>query len=60
MANTLVEQIDHLSKIAADFSQFANIGNTNVATFDLHDVFGSLKELYTSDENVQFDWRPVT
>lgn len=26
--NTLVEQIDHLSKIAADFSQFANIGNT--------------------------------
>jgi signal transduction histidine kinase len=59
VANTLVEQIDHLSKIAADFSQFANIGNTNVATFDLHDVLGSLKELYASDDNVQFDWRPV-
>ena len=59
VANTLVEQIDHLSKIAADFSQFANIGNTNVTTFDLHDVLGSLKQLYTSDENVQFDWRPV-
>jgi nitrogen fixation/metabolism regulation signal transduction histidine kinase len=59
VANTLVEQIDHLSKIAADFSQFANIGNTNVATFDLHDVLGSLKELYISDENVQFDWLPV-
>ncbi len=59
VANTLVEQIDHLSKIAADFSQFANIGNTNVAIFDLHDVLGSLKQLYTSDENVQFDWRPV-
>lgn len=59
VANTLVEQIDHLSKIAADFSQFANIGNTNVATFDLHDVLGSLKELYTSDDKVHFDWRPV-
>ncbi|HEX7845155.1 MAG TPA: histidine kinase dimerization/phospho-acceptor domain-containing protein, partial [Chitinophagaceae bacterium] len=29
VASTLVEQIDHLSKIAADFSQFANIGTTN-------------------------------
>jgi nitrogen fixation/metabolism regulation signal transduction histidine kinase len=26
VARTLVEQIDHLSKIAFDFSQFANIG----------------------------------
>ncbi len=59
VATTLVEQIDHLSKIAADFSQFANIGTTNVTNFDLHDVLGSLKELYKSQENVQFEWRPV-
>ncbi len=59
VANTLVEQIDHLSKIAADFSQFANIGTTNVTQFDLHDVIVSLKELYTADENVLFDWLPV-
>lgn len=59
VANTLVEQIDHLSKIAADFSQFANIGNTNVSTFDLHDVIASLKELYTADNAVQFEWRAV-
>lgn len=59
VANTLVEQIDHLSKIAADFSQFANIGNTNVATFDLHEVIASLKELYAADEKVSFIWRPV-
>lgn len=59
VANTLVEQIDHLSKIAADFSQFANIGNTNVTLLDLHDVIGSLKELYQTDENVAFIWRPV-
>lgn len=59
VANTLVEQIDHLSKIAADFSQFANIGNVNVEKFDLHEVLRSLKELYQPDENVEFLWRPV-
>lgn len=59
VANTLVEQIDHLSKIAADFSQFANIGNTNVELFDLHDVIGSLKELYLPNHNVEIDWKPV-
>ncbi len=46
VANTLVEQIDHLSKIAADFSQFANIGNTQVELFDLHEVLASLKDLF--------------
>jgi nitrogen fixation/metabolism regulation signal transduction histidine kinase len=59
VANTLVEQIDHLSKIAADFSQFANIGNTNVETFDLHTVIASLKELYRTNTNVEMDWKPI-
>jgi nitrogen fixation/metabolism regulation signal transduction histidine kinase len=59
VANTLVEQIDHLAKIAADFSQFANIGNTRVEDFDLHEVIGSLKELYGADPNIEFVWRPV-
>jgi nitrogen fixation/metabolism regulation signal transduction histidine kinase len=59
VANTLVEQIDHLAKIAADFSQFANIGNINAERFDLHEVIRSLKDLYQSDENVQFVWEPV-
>jgi nitrogen fixation/metabolism regulation signal transduction histidine kinase len=59
VANTLVEQIDHLSKIAADFSQFANIGNVNVEKFDLHEVLRSLKELYQPDDNVEFVWNPV-
>lgn len=60
VANTLVEQIDHLSKIAADFSQFANIGNTNVELFDLHDVLGSLRDLYQSDPRVNITWYPVS
>lgn len=59
VASTLVEQIDHLSKIAADFSQFANIGITQAEKFDLHDILGSLKELYQPNENVEFEWYPV-
>ncbi len=59
VANTLVEQIDHLAKIAADFSQFANIGNTKVEIFDLHEVIASLKSLYSSNTSVEFSWRPL-
>jgi nitrogen fixation/metabolism regulation signal transduction histidine kinase len=59
VAKTLVEQIDHLSKIAADFSQFANIGTTHIELFDLHDVIGSLKDLYEPNPHVIIDWKPV-
>lgn len=59
VAKTLVEQIDHLSKIAADFSQFANIGNIRAETFDLHEVLGSLLELYRSDSRINLVWRPL-
>ncbi|MGH2552790.1 MAG: ATP-binding protein, partial [Chitinophagaceae bacterium] len=59
VAFTLVEQIDHLSKIAADFSQFANIGTANVELFDLHDVIGSVKDLYMPNEKVELLWYPV-
>jgi nitrogen fixation/metabolism regulation signal transduction histidine kinase len=59
VANTLVEQIDHLSKIAADFSQFANIGTTHVELFDLHDVISSVKDLYQPNERTAIDWNPV-
>jgi len=41
VARTLVEQIDHLSKIASDFSQFANIGNPKKEVFD-HPISGPL------------------
>ena len=59
VANTLVEQIDHLTKIASDFSQFANIGITNTETFDLHEIISSLKELYQSNPEVDLEWKPV-
>ncbi|MBD0333050.1 MAG: HAMP domain-containing histidine kinase [Chitinophagaceae bacterium] len=59
VANTLVEQIDHLSKIASDFSQFANIGTRNVEVFDLHQVLAALKDLYTSNPRITFRWKKV-
>jgi signal transduction histidine kinase len=59
VARTLVEQIDHLSKIAADFSQFANIGNPRREIFDLHEMLFSLVSLYEMMENLLFKWVPV-
>jgi len=60
VARTLVEQIDHLAKIAADFSQFANIGNVKNEVFDLHEMLYSLSSLYESTENLKFDWKPLS
>jgi signal transduction histidine kinase len=57
VANTLVEQIDHLSRIAADFARFANIGNRNDETFDLHPVLESLYALYRANQDVVLQWQ---
>ena len=59
VARTLIEQIDHLSKIASDFSQFANIGNPKNEVFDLHELIYSLVSLYESTENLTFTWKPL-
>jgi two-component system, NtrC family, nitrogen regulation sensor histidine kinase NtrY len=58
VAKTLVEQIDHLSKIASDFSQFAHIGNPHNELVDLHVLLASLASLYETMENVLFKWVP--
>jgi len=59
VARTLIEQIDHLSKIASDFSQFANIGNPRNEVFDLHELIYSLTSLYEATDNMDFHWEPV-
>ena len=59
VAKTLVEQIDHLSKIASDFSQFANIGNPKKEVFDLQEMLYSLTSLYETTENLLFKWVPM-
>ena len=51
VAKTLVEQIDHLSKIPSDFSQFAHIGNPHNEVLDLHELLSSLTSLYETMEN---------
>jgi two-component system, NtrC family, nitrogen regulation sensor histidine kinase NtrY len=59
VAKTLVEQIDHLSKIASDFSQFAHIGNPVNEVVDLHELLSTLTSLYETMENVMFKWVPA-
>jgi len=59
VANTLIEQIDHLSKIAADFSQFANISNKKVELVDLHQIMNTLTNLYNSNPRVEITWNKV-
>ena len=56
VSNTLIEQIDHLSKIAGEFSQFANIGNANKEKMNLNDALKSVKRLYSGNEKTKFRW----
>lgn len=59
VSETLVQQIDHLSRIASDFSQFANIGHPHNTVFALHEVLRSVTQLYKHEESMQLQWRPV-
>ncbi len=56
MAVTLIEQIDQLSKIAGDFSQFANIGNARIERFDSTEIISSLIRLYSSNPRIHIEW----
>lgn len=61
VANTLIEQIDHLSKIAGEFSQFANLGNVKNEAFDINDLLASLISLYRAQDGLTINWnRPET
>ncbi len=57
MAVTLIEQIDQLSKIASDFSQFANMGNTKMEIFDLTEVLVSIIRLYGSNPRLKITYQ---
>lgn len=60
MAATLIEQIDQLAKIAADFSQFANIGNIKPEVMSVEQVLTSLIGLYSSDERLTISFNNTT
>ena len=63
VAETLVEQIEHLSYIAGEFSQFANIGNPKNEIFDLNEVIKLVTQLHLVDDrihiNLHVDEKPV-
>ena len=59
MATNLVSQIDHLAKIAFEFSQFANIGQVKATEFDLHAVLKDLVLLYEIQDNLSVSWEPI-
>ncbi|GAB4091481.1 sensor histidine kinase [Flaviaesturariibacter terrae] len=56
VAQTLIEQIDHLARISSDFARFANIGNRHLETFDLHEVLQSLEGLYVTNQKIDWRW----
>jgi nitrogen fixation/metabolism regulation signal transduction histidine kinase len=58
VARTIVEQIDHLSQIAGEFSQFANIGNPKNEIFDLNESIKLITSLYSSGDLMTITWKP--
>jgi signal transduction histidine kinase len=52
VAKILVEQIDHLSQIAGDFAQFANIGHSKNQVFDLNEALAHIISLYSANDKL--------
>ncbi len=59
VAATLVEQIDHLSQIAGQFSQFANIAHPRNEIFDLNETLKMTIQLHSLEDDVVMDFLPV-
>lgn len=57
VSHTLIEQINHLNKIAGDFSQFAHIGESARERVDLNAVLNSVLSLYQSDQRVSLHYQ---
>jgi len=56
LASTLIEQIDQLSKIASDFSQFANIENIRPEVFNITTLLNNLVNLYQADAQLNITY----
>lgn len=53
VANTLVEQIDHLSQIASEFSQFANIGDSKKEHISVNEVIKNVVQLFSANDKLE-------
>ncbi len=60
VAKTMVEQMDHLSNIASEFSQFANIENANKELLDVNEALRSIKQLHHSNDQITMHWNLLT
>jgi len=56
VAATLVEQIDQLSNIAGDFSQFANINNAKPELFDISDTLRAIIQMHQTNTSLAIQW----
>lgn len=56
VAKTMVEQIDHLSHIAGEFNQFANIERSNKEPINLNSILKSVIYLFEADERVEIKY----
>ncbi len=56
MSKTFIEQIDHLSNIASQFSQFANIESNHTERVDLSNELLQIKNLYAGHDDINFTW----
>lgn len=59
VAGNLVGQIDHLSNIATEFSQFANLGNVRPEHFDLQQAIREVIQLYGHQDNLTVNWEAL-
>jgi signal transduction histidine kinase len=59
VANTLIEQIDHLNNIANEFNQFATLGQAGREEFDLNEVLNNVLSLFRSDPKLKLHTRLV-
>jgi two-component system nitrogen regulation sensor histidine kinase NtrY len=57
VAATLVEQIDQLSNIAGDFSQFANINNAKPDRYDISDTVKAIVQMHQTNTALTIQWQ---
>ena len=58
VAKILVEQIDHLSQIATDFAQFANIGRSKIQVFNFNESIKHVTSLYSTNDKLHIKLIP--
>jgi nitrogen fixation/metabolism regulation signal transduction histidine kinase len=58
VSKILVEQIDHLSQIAGDFAQFANIGQSKNQVFNFNDSIKQVSSLYSTNDKLHITLLP--